>query len=116
MYEVKYCPNVGFVVHLEGREIVFERRNKLYVAKAEEFQAFVMITVDEKKAQYSSEQVRKAETAYALLRNAGYPSLSELINIVNDGNGANMPVLRHDDILRAYVLTEKPIPPRTLIP
>jgi hypothetical protein len=105
---VKYCPNVSFVVHLEGREIVFEQRNKLYVAKAEEFQAFVMVTVDEKKAQYSSEQVQKAETAYALLKNAGYPSPSELINIVNDGNVANMLVLRREDILRAYEIFGPP--------
>jgi hypothetical protein len=108
MYEMNYRPNVSFVVHLEGREIVFERRNKLYVAKVEDFQALVMVTVDERKAQYSSEQVRKAETAYALLRNAGYPSPSKLINIINDGNVTNIPALRREDILRAYEIFGPP--------
>jgi hypothetical protein len=108
MFEILFHPSVGFVVHLEGREIVFERRNKLYVAKAEEFRALVMVTVEEKSAQFSSKQVRKAETAYVLLKNAGYPSPSELISLINDGNVTNMPVLRHEDVLRAHEIFGPP--------
>jgi hypothetical protein len=37
LYEVSYRPSVGFVAHLDGQEIIFERRNKLYVAKAQVF-------------------------------------------------------------------------------
>jgi hypothetical protein len=55
MHELSYLPNVGFVVHLDGREIVFEWRNKLYVTKVKEFPALVMIMVGEKMAQFSSE-------------------------------------------------------------
>jgi hypothetical protein len=50
MYDVVYRPNVGFVVHLDGRESHFEGRNKLYVTKAEVLLAQVMVTVEEKKA------------------------------------------------------------------
>ncbi len=94
MFEVSYRPNIGFVVHVDGKEIIFEQRNKLYVAKAEEFPAMLMITVEEKKSQFSGEQVKRAEAAYNLLKNAGYPSSSELINLVSDGNVTNMPALR----------------------
>jgi hypothetical protein len=94
--------NVSFVVHVDGKEIIFERRNKLYVAKANDFLAHVMITVEEKKKEFSSEQVKKAEAAYRLLKNSGYPSPNELIALINDGNITNMPALRREDVLRAY--------------
>ncbi len=102
IYEVVYQPNVSFVVHVDGKEIIFERRNKLYVAKANDFLAHVMITVEEKKKEFSSEQVKKAEAAYRLLKNSGYPSPNELIALINDGNITNMPALRREDVLRAY--------------
>jgi hypothetical protein len=106
--EVLYRPNVGFVVHLDGQEIVFEWRNKLYVAKANEFHAMMMITVEEKKLQFSTGQVKKAETAYTLLKNAGYPSPSEWMSLVSDGNVTNLPVLRREGILRAYEIYGPP--------
>jgi hypothetical protein len=102
IYEVVYQPNVSFVVHVDGKDIIFERRNKLYVAKANDFLAHVMITVEEKKKEFSSEQVKKAEAAYRLLKNSGYPSPNELIALINDGNITNMPALRREDVLRAY--------------
>jgi hypothetical protein len=108
LYEVSYRPNVGFVVHLDGHEIIFERRNKLYVATANEFHAMMMITVEEKKLQFSINQVKKAETAYTLLKNAGYPSPGELMSLVSDGNVTNMPVLRREDILWAYEIYGPP--------
>jgi hypothetical protein len=108
MFEVSYHPNIGFVVHMDGKEIVFERRNKLYVAKAEEFPAMLMVTVEEKKSQFSGEQVKRAEAAYNLLKNAGYPSSSELINLVSDGNVTNMPALRREDVIRAYEIFGPP--------
>jgi hypothetical protein len=99
IYEVVYQPSVGFVVHVDGKEIIFERQNKLYVAKADEFLMHVMVTVEEKKKEFSSEQVKKAEAAYALLKNSGYPSPNELFGLISDGNVTNMPVLRREDVL-----------------
>jgi hypothetical protein len=91
LYEVSYRPNV-----------IFAWRNKLYVAKATELHAMMMITVEEKKLQYSTNQVKKAEVAYTLLKNAGYPLPSKLISLVNDGNVTNLPILHREDIIRAY--------------
>ncbi len=108
MYDVVYRPNVGFVVHLDGREIIFERRNKLYVTKADVLLAQVMVTVEEKRTQFSSEQVKKAELAYGLMKNSGYPSPNELLKLVNDGNVTNMPSLRREDVLRAYKIFGPP--------
>jgi hypothetical protein len=78
------------------------------VAKAEVLLAHVMVTVEEKKAQFSSEQVKKTEVAYALMKNSGYPSPNELMRLVSDGNMMNMPVLRHEDVLRAYEIFGPP--------
>jgi hypothetical protein len=108
IYQVVYRPNVGFVVHLVGKEVVFERRDKLYVAKARDIVAQVMVTVEEKKSQFSREQVKKAEVAYALMKSAGYPSPSELMGLVNDGNVINMPALRREDVLWAYEIFGPP--------
>jgi hypothetical protein len=102
LYEVMYQPSVGFVVHVDGKEIIFERQDKLYVAKADDFLVHVMVTVEEKKKEFSSEQVKRAEVAYTLLKNSGYPSPNELIALINNGNITNMPALRREDVLRAY--------------
>ncbi len=80
----------------------------MYVAKAQDLLAHVLVTVEEKKAQFSSEQVKKAEAAYTLLKNSGYPSLNELMRLVSDGNVINMPVLRREDVLRAYEIFGPP--------
>ncbi len=95
-------------MHLNGRDIIFERQNKLYVAKAQDLLAHVLVTVEEKKAQFSSEQVKKAEAAYNLMKNSGYPSPNELMRLVSDGNVMNMPVLWREDILRAYEIFGPP--------
>jgi hypothetical protein len=108
LYEVVYQPSIGFVVHVDGKEIIFERREKLYVAKADDFLAHVMVTVEEKKKEFSSEQVKRAEAAYMLLKNAGYPSPNELIGLVNDGNVTNIPALRREDVVRAYEIFGPP--------
>ncbi len=93
MFEVEYVEREGFIVQMpDEREIFFERRNKMFVAKIEDV-AEVMATVAEKKIQYATAEVKRAEVAYELLRNAGYPSAGELINMLGDGNVLDMPAL-----------------------
>jgi hypothetical protein len=58
--------------------------------------------------QYSTAEVKKAEEAYTLLKNAGYPSVAELINLVGGGNVSDMPALTHSDITRAYDIFGQP--------
>jgi hypothetical protein len=67
-----------------------------------------MVTVEAKKKEFSSEQVKQAEAAYMLLKNRGYPSPNELIGLVNDGNVTNMPALRREDVVRAYEIFGPP--------
>jgi hypothetical protein len=108
MFEVEYVEREGFIVRMpDEREIFFERRNKMFVAKIEDV-AEVMATVAEKKIQYSTAEVKRAEVAYELLRNAGYPSAGELINMLGDGNVLDMPALTRSDVVRAYDIFGQP--------
>jgi hypothetical protein len=102
LFDVAYKERECFIVRLpDGQEIFFKRKNKMFVAKVEEV-ATVMTTISEKKLQYSSAEVKSAETAYELLRSAGYPSAAELTNLVGDGNVLDMLALTSSDIVRAY--------------
>jgi hypothetical protein len=102
LFEVEYREKEGFTVRLQnGKEILFARRNKMFVAKVEDV-ASVLATIAEKKTQYSTAEVKKAEVAYELLKNAGYPSAAELINLLGDGNVLDMPALTRSDVVRAY--------------
>jgi hypothetical protein len=98
----------GFTVHLpDGKEIFFERQNKMFVAKVEQVAA-VLMTITEKKLQYSNAEVKRAEAAYELLKNAGYPSAAELIYLLGDGNVLDMPALTRSDNVRAYDIFGQP--------
>ncbi len=102
LFEVTYREQEGFTVRLQnGKEILFARRNKMFIAKVKDV-ASVLATIAEKKTQYSTAEVKKAEVAYELLKNAGYPSAAELINLLGDGNVLDMPALTRGDVVRAY--------------
>jgi hypothetical protein len=74
LFKVEYKEYEGFLVHLlDGKEILFKGRNKMFVADVVNV-APVLTTIAEKKTQYLTEEVKRAEVAYELLRNAGYPS------------------------------------------
>jgi hypothetical protein len=79
----------------------------MFVASVESV-ASIFVTVAEKKMQYSTAEVKRAEEAYNLLKNAGYPSVAELINLVGDGNVLDMPALNRSDIVRAYNIFGQP--------
>ena len=79
------CATGSFIVHLEDRDIEFKRRGKLYVAQWDEV-ANLMATVKETEAMYTKSEIERAKTAHELIKNSGYPSMSELIKIVEDGN------------------------------
>ena len=46
--------------------------------------------------------------AYELARISGYPSVSELIHLIEDGNITGMPALPQDDALQVYDLFGTP--------
>jgi hypothetical protein len=97
MYEITYQPRKSFTVHLPDRDIVFKRRNKLYVADLE--QAVVAVT-----QAYTKAEEARAKAAYKLVRNCGYPSYPEAVHLIQDGNFTHMPMLTALDIKRAYDL------------
>jgi hypothetical protein len=77
-------------MHLLHRDLVFERRNKLYVAD------FWDILMMDRKAcmtyMCGQKEMEKAKQVHDLIRNSGYPSLLETIHIIQDGNMTNMAI------------------------
>ena len=45
-----------------------------------------MATVKEGEALYTKAEIAKTKKAHELIKNSGYPSINELIKIVEDGN------------------------------
>jgi hypothetical protein len=81
MYEVTYSRGEGFTVHMPERDIVFRRRDNLYVVDWAGVGS-VHATVQENESLYSAEQVRRANLAHEFIRNCGYPSLAEAVHII----------------------------------
>jgi hypothetical protein len=101
MYEISYEHRKAFVVHMGEKEIVFEWREKLYVADWCPV-GTVAATVQENEMLYSREHVKRTKEAYDFLKNSGYPSLSEAVHLLNDGNVRGGPQLLRGDVERAY--------------
>jgi hypothetical protein len=71
----------------------------MYVADWSEYKHILHSTMCTKAEE---EGVKKA---YELARVSEYPSVSELIHLIEDSNITNMPSLTRLDVLRAYDLT-----------
>jgi hypothetical protein len=57
---------------------------------------------------YTKAEEERAKRPYELVRNSGYPSYQEVINLVEDGNIAQLPELTAEDVCRAYDLYGNP--------
>ena len=101
MYEISYVRGEAFVVHMDGRDLVFRRRDRLYVAEWTG-EGGMYATVQENELLYTKEQVRRAKEAYEFIRNCGYPSPVEAQCLLKDGNSKGIPLLMSGDIKRAY--------------
>lgn len=97
VYPITYRLQESFTVHLPDRDITFYHRNKLYMA---DFELPVVATT---RAYTKAEEVG-AKEAYDLICNCGYPSYTEAVHLIQDGNFVNMPMLTAEDIKRAYDL------------
>jgi hypothetical protein len=62
----------------------------------------VQATVRENETLYTKEEVKRAKEAYQFLKNSRYPSASEAVHILTDGNVRGVPMLMKADIDRAY--------------
>ena len=108
MYPITYVPGESFIVHLPDRNIEFKRRGKLYVALWEEA-ANILTTVQEAESFYSKAEVKRAKEAHDFIKSSGYPSMDELIHLVEDGNILEMPGISRADIKRAYDIYGLPV-------
>ncbi len=103
-FPITYVPRESFTVHLQDRDIVFNRRGKMYVADWEqERSAYVFTGV------YTKAKELWAERAYDLLCTSGHPSMSEAVHLVEDGNVRGMPILTPEDICRVYKIYRSPL-------
>ncbi len=102
MYNITYKHRESFVVHMHERDIAFERREKLYMADWYTKDTVVAATVQENEMLYSRDQVKRAKEAHEFLKNSGYPSLSEAVHLLNDGNVQGGPQLLHADVEQVY--------------
>jgi hypothetical protein len=107
-YRITYVPKEAFIVHLEDRDITFQRRGKLYVAKWEDVRG-LYTTVREMESLYTKAVVGRARAVYDLLKNAGYPSLDEFIHLVEDGNVHELPGISRSDIHKAFEIYGLPV-------
>jgi len=93
---------IGFTVHMPEGDILFEKKGKLHVADFAAYRGNVLAT-----QVYIKAETVCTHAVQELIRNAGYPSYQELINILQDGNFAHLPNLTAKDVHQAYDLYGK---------
>jgi hypothetical protein len=101
LYDIMYICKRAFVVYMGDRDLVFKRRQKLYVADWGTM-GIVAATIQENEQLYTKEEVSRAKLAYEFIPNSGYPSLGEVVHLITDGNICNLPKLMPADVERAY--------------
>jgi hypothetical protein len=103
MYPMSYSQGESITVHMDDRDLVFKRREGMYVADFSDWvvddeervkeihRDLCLSTVEERESLYTRKQVRLALEAGEYLRALGYPSLKDAVNFVRDGNVRNIP-------------------------
>jgi hypothetical protein len=103
LYPVTYIQGESIIAHMEDRDVIFERRDKMYIANfldwvvddkdrvQELYSGLGLMTVAKRKRMYTRKEVRKALEAGEFLQALGYPTEKEALNFVRDGNVMNIP-------------------------
>jgi hypothetical protein len=78
LYDITYICKRAFVVHMSDRDLVFKRRQQLYVADWGTM-GIVAARIQENERLYTKEEVSRAKLAYEFVRNSSYPSLGEVV-------------------------------------
>jgi hypothetical protein len=89
LYDITYIRKRAFVVHMSDRDLVFNRRQKLYVVDWGTV-GIVAAMIQENERLYTKEEINRAKLAYEFVRNSGYPSLGEVVHLITDGNIRNL--------------------------
>ena len=95
LYPITYNQGVSYVVHMPGRDITFYKKNKIYLADFSDWitvSGLSMMTISEREEFYTKKEIRAATEAKTFIKNAGYPSEQEAINMIRDGNVTNVPI------------------------
>jgi hypothetical protein len=113
LYKVTYVQGESITVHMDERDVVFTRRDKMYVADFSDWlvedqdrvsdRTLSLMTVKEKESLYTKKQVRKAIAAGEFLKALGYPSEKDALELLRTGNVRNIPHSA-DDISRFYTV------------
>ncbi len=113
MYPKTHVQGESIIVHMENRDIVFQRKDKMYVADfsdcvvhnkgrvQELYDGLSLMTVANRERMYTRKEVRKALEAGEFLRALGYPTEKEALNFVRNGNVTNIPY-SVDEVKRFY--------------
>jgi hypothetical protein len=111
MYRITYVQGESITVHIDYRDIVFSRREMMYVADFSDWLAddqqrvkqlytgLSLMTVSEKENLYTRQEVRRALEAGEFLKALGYPSERDALEVLHAGNVRNIPH-SPDDIRR----------------
>jgi hypothetical protein len=117
-FKIHYNPKKDFTVKLGSNNIRFKKRlfdekgNGLYVWDASDIiqkNIVNVATVEENKLAYSKREYRDAELAKKLIRNLGFPSARQVIDMIQSGSILECPITVHD-VVRANEIFGPDIP------
>ena len=115
LYDITYEQGDSYTVHLARGDLVFERRDKLYVADMrdwasanDEIHHAMVTTVADNESKFTAQEVKRARQAQELIENAGFSSEKEAVELVSNGNLTGVPVTARD-VKRAYEIYGKPV-------
>ena len=94
LYPITYEQGTSFTVHMRGRNLVFYKKNKLFVADFSDWinaEGSAFITTKQNESLHTKQEVEGAKKAAEFIKAAGYPSQKAAIDMVRDGNINNMP-------------------------
>jgi hypothetical protein len=105
MYNMTIIQGVSKTVHLPSGDLTFYRKGKFYVADMTDWiveSQANLTTVQNNEDLYTMKEVKKARAAQEFIANCGYPSLREVLHLLNDGNIAGSLGFSDQDVHRAY--------------
>ncbi len=103
-YDITYDPCRSYTVHMEYQDLVFYRRDKMYVADMSAWETYpstprvmaMVTTVADNEAKLTTRELKRVEAARQFIKAAGYPPLKEAVHMAEDGNIVNSRVTGQD--------------------
>jgi hypothetical protein len=114
LYQITYTQGVSYTVHMDDGDLVFWKRDKLYVGDMREWasdydESTAMVTAaTDNEARYTSKEVKRAREARDMISNVGFSSETEALGLVNDGNPTGVQ-LTAPDIKRSFDIYGKTV-------